>query len=74
MGTILRFLLALVVIAVGLVAAVGTIGLAIAILGFALKVALLGGAAYLAIRIFSPDTATRLRERWSGYLSGPRDY
>ena len=31
----------------------------------ALKIALIGFAIYLLIRIFSPDTARRLRERWS---------
>jgi len=32
----------------------------------AVKVALVGGLIYLVIRIFSPDTARRLREKWSG--------
>jgi membrane protein implicated in regulation of membrane protease activity len=32
----------------------------------ALKVAIIGGLIYLVIRIFSPDTARRLREKWSG--------
>ena len=31
----------------------------------AVKIALFGLIIYLAIRIFSPDTARRLRERWS---------
>jgi hypothetical protein len=74
MGTLIRVFLALVVIAVGIVAIVGTFGLAMALLGFAIKIALIGGIAYLAIRIFAPDTAARLRERFGGYLSGPRDY
>jgi len=32
----------------------------------AVKIAIVGGVIYLAIRIFSPDTARRLREKWSG--------
>jgi hypothetical protein len=32
----------------------------------ALKIALFGAAAYFIIRIVSPDTARRLRSRWSG--------
>jgi len=31
-----------------------------------LAVRAIDGAIYLAIRIFSPDTARRLREKWSG--------
>jgi hypothetical protein len=27
---------------------------------------IVGGIAYLALRVFAPDTARRLRERWSG--------
>jgi hypothetical protein len=42
------------------------IGLVMALLGIALKIALLGLVIYIAIRIFSPDTARRMRERWSG--------
>ena len=34
--------------------------------GFAIKVAIIGALIYLVIRIFSPDTARRLREKWSG--------
>ncbi|HUQ83774.1 MAG TPA: hypothetical protein VM076_21670 [Gemmatimonadaceae bacterium] len=30
------------------------------------KIAIVGGVIYLAIRVFSPDTARRLREKWSG--------
>ncbi|MDB4880641.1 MAG: hypothetical protein JWL60_2087 [Gemmatimonadetes bacterium] len=33
---------------------------------FAIKVAIIGALVYLVIRIFSPDTARRLREKWSG--------
>ena len=36
------------------------------LLGLAIKVAILGALIYLVIRIFSPDTARRLREKWSG--------
>jgi hypothetical protein len=36
------------------------------LLKFAVFIALVGGALYLLIRIFSPDTARKLRERWSG--------
>jgi hypothetical protein len=32
----------------------------------ALKIALFGLAVYFVIRIFSPETARRLRSRWSG--------
>ena len=42
------------------------IGLVMGLLGIALKIALLGLLIYVAIRIFSPDTARRTRERWSG--------
>ncbi len=36
------------------------------LLGLAIKVAIVGALIYLMIRIFSPDTARRLREKWSG--------
>ena len=42
------------------------IGLVMGLLGIALKIALLGLLIYLVIRIFSPETARRMRERWSG--------
>lgn len=42
------------------------IGLTFWLLGFAIKALIVGGVAYLAIRVFAPDTARRLRERWSG--------
>jgi len=38
----------------------------ITLLFLALKIALVGLAIYFVIRIVSPDTARRLRERWSG--------
>jgi hypothetical protein len=34
--------------------------------GLALKVAVLGFVGYLAIRLVSPSTAQRLKDRWSG--------
>lgn len=42
------------------------IGLLMALLGIALKIALFGLIVYVLIRIFSPETARRMRERWSG--------
>jgi hypothetical protein len=44
----------------------GLIGLTFMLLGFAIKACIVGVIAYLAIRIASPDTARRLREKWSG--------
>jgi hypothetical protein len=44
----------------------GLIGLALFLLGVAIKIAIVGLIIYLVIRIVSPDTARRLRERWSG--------
>ncbi len=38
----------------------------IGLLFLALKIALVGVVIYFIIRIVSPDTARRLRERWSG--------
>ena len=35
-------------------------------LTLAVKIALFGAAVYFIIRIVSPDTARRLRSRWSG--------
>ena len=43
------------------------IGLFIWLAVLALKIAFVGFLIYLVIRIFSPDTARKLRERWSGY-------
>ncbi|MCU0635858.1 MAG: hypothetical protein MUE41_13365 [Gemmatimonadaceae bacterium] len=42
------------------------LGLIFGIIWTAAKVALLGAGVYFVIRIVSPDTARRLRERWSG--------
>ncbi|MEO6211352.1 MAG: hypothetical protein ABIQ10_14655 [Gemmatimonadaceae bacterium] len=67
------------VFAVGLMAILGLIALKFifGIFGFlfvvlfglfflALKIALIGFVVYLAIRILSPDTARRIRQKWSG--------
>ena len=42
------------------------IGITIFLLSFAIKALIVGAVAYLAIRIFAPETARRLREKWSG--------
>ena len=42
------------------------IGLFVAIAWFAIKIAAVGFLIYLIIRVLSPDTARRLREKWSG--------
>ena len=42
------------------------IGLTFILLGFAIKALVIGAVAYFVIRIVSPDTARKLRERWSG--------
>ncbi|MDP1861676.1 MAG: hypothetical protein Q8K82_23625 [Gemmatimonadaceae bacterium] len=44
-------------------------GLMLGLLGLALKIAVVGALGYLVLRIVSPDTARRLRERWSGTSS-----
>jgi len=44
----------------------GLIALTFLLLGFAIKALLVGAVVYLVIRIVSPSTARRLRERWSG--------
>ncbi len=43
----------------------GLIGLTFWLLGFAIKALIVGGIAYLIIHVVSPDTARRLREKWS---------
>jgi hypothetical protein len=43
----------------------GLLGLFLVLLGFAVRIAIVGALIYLVIRIVSPDTARRLRERWS---------
>lgn len=47
----------------------GILGLAFGLLGLAIKIAIVGAIIYLIIRIVSPETARRLRERFSGPLS-----
>jgi len=42
------------------------VGLFMWLFFLAIKVALIGLVLYFIIRIVSPDTARRLRERWSG--------
>jgi uncharacterized membrane protein YfbV (UPF0208 family) len=67
------------IFAVGLMAILGLIALKFifGIFGFlfsvlfvllilALKIALIGLAVYFVIRILSPDTARRIRQKWSG--------
>jgi hypothetical protein len=44
----------------------GLLGLFMFLLVLAVKIAIIGALIYLVIRIVSPDTARRLRERWSG--------
>ena len=41
-------------------------GLFLWLLVMAIKVAIIGALIYLVIRLASPDTARRMRERWSG--------
>ena len=36
------------------------------LIGFAIRAAIIGALVYLVIRIFSPETARRLREKFSG--------
>ena len=42
------------------------IGIAIWLLVLAVKIALIGLVIYVIIRVVSPETARRMRERWSG--------
>jgi len=44
----------------------GLIALTFVLLGLAVKALIVGGIAYIAIRIVSPDTARRLRGKFSG--------
>lgn len=44
----------------------GLVGVLIGLLFVALKIAAVVFVLYLIIRIFAPDTARRMRERWSG--------
>lgn len=43
----------------------GLLGLTFFLAGLAIKVAVVGLIGYVAIRILSPGTARRLRERWA---------
>ncbi len=47
----------------------GLVGLALWLLVNAFKVALIGLVFYVVIRIFSPETARKLRERFNGTRS-----
>ena len=47
----------------------GLVGIALWLLFNALKVAAIGLIVYLIIRIFSPDTARKLRDRFNGTRS-----
>ena len=40
--------------------------LLLVVLRLAIMAALIGAVIYLVVRVVSPDTARRLRERWSG--------
>jgi hypothetical protein len=42
------------------------LGVAFWLVGLALKIAIVGGIVYLVIRVVSPETARRLRQRFSG--------
>jgi hypothetical protein len=44
----------------------GVIAMLFGLFFLAAKIALVGLVIYLLVRIFSPDTARRMRERWSG--------
>lgn len=48
----------------------GLFGFALGLFGFlfflALKVLIVGGIIYLVIRLFSPDTARKIKDKWSG--------
>ena len=46
--------------------AVGLFAVMIGLLFIALKLAAIGFVIYLLVRIFAPDTARRMKERWSG--------
>ena len=46
--------------------AVGLFGVMIGLLFIALKIAAIGFVLWLIVRIFAPDTARRMKERWSG--------
>ncbi len=43
----------------------GVFGITFWLVAVAIKLALVGGLVYLGIRVVSPDTARRLKDRWS---------
>jgi membrane protein implicated in regulation of membrane protease activity len=47
----------------------GLMALMAMLLGLAIKALVIGTVVYIVIRIVSPDTARKLRERWSGSSS-----
>lgn len=44
----------------------GLLALTFVLVGLAVKALIVGGVVYIALRIFAPDTARRLRQKWSG--------
>ena len=44
----------------------GLLALTFVLVGLAVKALIVGGIAYIALRIFAPDTARRLRDKVSG--------
>jgi len=44
----------------------GLLALTFVLIGLAVKALIVGGVVYIALRIFAPDTARRLRQKWSG--------
>jgi hypothetical protein len=42
------------------------VGMLLALFFLAVKIALFGAVIYLVIRVLSPDTARKIKERWSG--------
>ena len=44
----------------------GLMGIMVFLLILSLKIALIGFVIWLVVRIFAPDTARRMKDRWSG--------
>jgi hypothetical protein len=44
----------------------GLLALTFVLVGLAVKALIVGGIAYVALRIFAPDTARRLKDKFSG--------
>ena len=44
----------------------GLLALTFVLVGLAIKAIIIGGIAYIALRVFAPDTARRLKDKWSG--------